>query len=86
VDVNWADEHGQTPLGVAAENGHRAVVELLLEMDEVKVDWEDKFNQTPYTWAICNGHRAVAELLVDAQPEIHIFSKAGVIWPTGIGI
>ena len=42
-DVNLKDGYGQTPLSLAAKNGHEAVVRLLLRREEVDgtllTDW-----------------------------------------------
>jgi ankyrin repeat protein len=43
VDVNSKDKFGWTPLSRAAENGHKAVVNMLLETGKVDVDSKDKF-------------------------------------------
>ena len=59
------DMYGQTPLSWAAENGHEAVVKLLVERDDVKADSKDNCGQTPLSWAARNGHEAVVKLLVE---------------------
>jgi ankyrin repeat protein len=59
------DSYGQTPLWWAAENGHEAVVKLLLAEDGVDPDSKDtKYSQTPLWCAAENGHEAVVKLLV----------------------
>ncbi|KAI9766762.1 MAG: hypothetical protein M1839_004766 [Geoglossum umbratile] len=47
------------------ENGHEAVVKLLLETGKVDVDSKDKGGRTPLSWAARNGHQAVVKLLLD---------------------
>ena len=50
-------------LSWAAQNGHEAVVKLLLETGRGDVDSKDDYNQTPLSWAARHGHEAVVKLL-----------------------
>ncbi|KAJ5513231.1 hypothetical protein N7463_002783 [Penicillium fimorum] len=64
-DVESKDRYSRTPLSWAAENGHEAVVKLLLEKG---ADFELKYksySQTPLLWAAENGHEAIVKLLLE---------------------
>jgi ankyrin repeat protein/tRNA A-37 threonylcarbamoyl transferase component Bud32 len=71
--VNAADEHGWTPLHVAAHGGHADIASLLLAAgaDATRVD---HFGDTPLHVAVWNGHAAVGEVLATAS------GSAGAGW------
>ena len=54
----------QSPLLWAAENGHEAVVKLLLSTGKVDIEVRDKNSKTPLLWAAENGHEAIVKLLL----------------------
>ncbi|KAK3935766.1 hypothetical protein QBC46DRAFT_461901 [Diplogelasinospora grovesii] len=68
VDTDSRDEHGWTPLSLAAMygHGHEAVVKLLLDSGKVDVNVKDEGGQTPLSLATKLGHQAIAKLLRDA--------------------
>jgi ankyrin repeat protein len=55
------------PLWWAAENGHEAVVKLLLDKDGVDPDSKGGNGETPLWWAAANGHEAVVKLLLNKE-------------------
>jgi hypothetical protein len=67
VDADSRDEDGRTPRCWAAQNGHEAVVKLLLDTGKVEADFRDKDGQTPLCWAALNGHEAIIKLLLDTD-------------------
>ncbi|PNY26502.1 Ankyrin repeat domain-containing protein 50 [Tolypocladium capitatum] len=56
---------GLAPLSYAALNGHAAIVELLLAIENVEADQKDNVGQTPLSLAASTGYSAVVELLLD---------------------
>src|SRR3984957_17839034 len=65
---------GRSPLSISAENGHEAVVKLLLARDDVDTDSEDLNGRTPLSWAAERGREAVVKLLL-AQDDIDTYSE-----------
>ncbi|OCL01946.1 hypothetical protein AOQ84DRAFT_199979 [Glonium stellatum] len=63
IDADSKDGNDQTPLLLAAQHGHEAVVRLLVERDDVEADAKDRFGQTPLSWAAGAGEEAVVRLL-----------------------
>jgi ankyrin repeat protein len=45
------------------ENGHEAIVKLLLDIGKAEVDSKDQYGQMPLSRAAENGHDAVVKLL-----------------------
>jgi ankyrin repeat protein len=73
-DLDQYDFSGRTPLSWAAENGHEAVVKLLIGCDKVDVDSKDKSGRTPLSWAAENGEEVVVKLLVETG-KVDVDSK-----------
>ena len=65
VDPDSKDtEYGRTPLSWAAENGHEAVVKLLLN-SRADIDAEDNYGWTALQLAAFNLHEEVERLLME---------------------
>jgi ankyrin repeat protein len=64
-DPNTGDSYKRTPLSWAAENGHKEVVCLLLEMAGVDPDAKAESGRTPLSWAAWQGHAAVVTMLLE---------------------
>ncbi|KAH0536261.1 hypothetical protein FGG08_006856, partial [Glutinoglossum americanum] len=72
---NSMDGYGRTALSRAAENGHEAVVKLLLGVESIDMNSKDWYNgQAALLWAAQNGHEAVVKMLLSVE-SIDVNSK-----------
>ena len=81
--------NSQQSLMRAVENGHEAVVELLLDPKTVGGHWENKFKSRLLSTAATEGHEAIVELLladdgVDVNLEGH-FGATPLWWAACLG-
>ncbi|KAL1605803.1 hypothetical protein SLS59_003607 [Nothophoma quercina] len=67
--VNRADKDNRTPLHVAAEQGRKKVVELLLK-ENADINRADKGNKTSLYVAAKQGHKEVVDLLLKGNADI----------------
>jgi ankyrin repeat protein len=63
VDVNAINQHLNTPLHFATEQGSMAIVELLLGRDGIKLGMASRRLLTPLDKAFSLNHTEIAELL-----------------------
>ena len=73
-NMELEDDLNRTPLSWAAENGHEAVVRLLIERDGININAKDRWGRTALTWAAEEGHEAVVRLLVERE-DVDINAK-----------
>jgi TonB family protein len=67
--VSSKDNNGSTPLHLAAWNGHKDIVELLLA-NKADVNAKDTMGFTPLHRAAINGHKDVVELLLAHKADV----------------
>ena len=76
-DLNSKNNYGRTPLSYAVENGHEAVVKLLLEKG-ADLESQDQYDgRTLLLWAAKNGHEAVVKLLLEKGAELESMDMDG---------
>ncbi|BEP32575.1 MAG: hypothetical protein WBIAU2_08020 [Wolbachia endosymbiont of Drosophila biauraria] len=61
ADVKVENDKGETPLHIAAEKGHKEVVEALLGKDGIDVNIEDKHGNTPFKLATDEGIKTLLQ-------------------------
>ena len=70
VDVNKQDARKQTPLWVAAEEGHKDICEVLIQ-NGASVNEKDMTQRTPLWIAARKKHMDVCKILVDNGASIY---------------
>ncbi len=61
------DKHGQMPLSLAAWRGHKAMVWLLVEWENVATDTWDKYSQMLLLQVAERGYDTVVQLLTSPK-------------------
>ena len=67
INPNRSDKYGQTPILLAASEGHEGVVQLLLGRKDVKAHAVDGYGCTPLLCASSRGHSGVVKLLLEHE-------------------
>jgi len=82
INPNQADTLcGQTPLSLAAENGHDGIVKMLLEREDVNPDQPDtEYGWTPLSWAARNGHNGIVKMLLGRE-DVNPDHADAFLWP-----
>jgi len=61
--INTPTKAGDIPLHIAASNGHRDLVDLLMKHGS-SIDVRNKYNDTPCMDAFCSGHEEIVHMLI----------------------
>jgi len=72
--LNVTDSYHQTPLLLAAANGHKAAVSILIAVDGININCEDKHGRTPLSFAAEGGHEVVVKQLL-TKGDVDLNSK-----------
>ena len=67
INPNRPDKYDQTPIFLAATEGHEGVVQLLLGRKDIKADAADGYGYTPLLCASSRGHEGVVKLLLERE-------------------
>jgi len=68
--LSWTMKNYQVPLLWAAQNGHEAIVKLLLDKGADLEPKDNQFGQTPLWWAARNEREAVVKLLLNKNDHL----------------
>ncbi|KAI0428831.1 hypothetical protein F5Y09DRAFT_275147 [Xylaria sp. FL1042] len=75
-NVDVTNSLSETSLLWATQNGHEAIVKLLLEAG-ANTELQDDFGQTPLSWAAEKGHEAIVKLLLAAGANTELQGRYG---------
>uniref|UniRef100_A0AC35UAE6 ANK_REP_REGION domain-containing protein n=1 Tax=Rhabditophanes sp. KR3021 TaxID=114890 RepID=A0AC35UAE6_9BILA len=77
VNINIADEDGQTCLHIASSRGHVAIVNYLLSQTDIIIDKPDHIGFTPLLHACLEGREAVFDILRSRNANINAKTNFG---------
>jgi hypothetical protein len=77
VDPDTKNSTGQTPLWQATDNGHQAIVRILLQTSSVNVDSADSIGQSPIFRAAARGFTGIVQLLLKGRANAQLIDKTG---------
>lgn len=73
AELKSKNNYNQTPLSLAAEEGYKAIMKLLLSQDDMATDSRDEYNQTPLSRAAKKGYKTIIKLLLNQNDMITDF-------------
>jgi len=65
VSPNKPGNDSPIPLGRAARNEYKAVVQILFQWDDINTGKPDNCGQIPLWWAAENGHKGIVKILLE---------------------
>ena len=74
ADVNAFDGREMRATQRAAEEGHDAIVELLMKRRDFKADFKNRVGQTLLSWAAKEGYHQIVEFLT-ARNDVEVDSR-----------
>jgi len=77
VDVNSKDKDGRTPLYLASENNHDAVVGLLLARSDLDVNLKIGTGETPLLIAVRRVNKSIVRLLLENGANVYAKNDSG---------
>ena len=67
LNFDTRNQSRRTPLSLAAERGHEAIVRLLIKRDDIDVNAKESLEMTPLSLAAWYGHEAIVRLLIERE-------------------
>jgi ankyrin repeat protein len=78
IDVNQHNEYGRTALMWASREGHKQIVQMLLQDKNIEINQQDEDGYTALMLASINGHKDIVQMLLrDKNIQINQQDKKG---------